>query len=447
MENEDLKQKLDLIAFLDKCRWESKANNYYTVNYSERKNINNIDDKRLIHWLTYITDRGMPFEQIWDVGGYVFSELVYEYKYGKDKGNLEKLLEIKDKDDKEKNESFFIIDERKGKDGYSFASKYPTEKKCKDKIKYYTNNIFNEKLYFKPRYYPNDYISIYRTLYILKILSNKSFSEYIEKVLELASKEKKLNPKDTVNALANGLYFLTYKDGKEKGKLSMKKYYIQCCNYSEMFKDDKETLEEILQHYIKEEEMTSSAKKYTNKRLWCALRDYIKSNEFLEEMKKNLKNKAICINDNEMNEFIKEMKSYLELPGDVWNNNTKFRECLFPKSKINKFNEFLRKMKDTDMGSEWYPEQFDVTFNLASNLCSNNKCELCPFSMLKSKINEIESLCIGDKNGDENKYCPVIMRCCGYKVKCNQNDSDEIDVKCNSNSCVIKRIIEDSKNK
>ena len=77
MENEDLKQKLDLIAFLDKCRWESKANNYYTVNYSERKNINNIDDKRLIHWLTYITDRGMPFEQIWDVGGYVFSELLY----------------------------------------------------------------------------------------------------------------------------------------------------------------------------------------------------------------------------------------------------------------------------------------------------------------------------------------------------------------------------------
>jgi len=64
------------ISWLDTHRWNTE-DNYNFVNFF-RNDLTSCE-KILTHWICYITDRQMPFEIVWDKGGYVFSELVYEY--------------------------------------------------------------------------------------------------------------------------------------------------------------------------------------------------------------------------------------------------------------------------------------------------------------------------------------------------------------------------------
>ena len=53
-----------LSDFIDKARWQKTANesliNYAPVELSD-------DEKILVHWLCYITDRQTAWERIWDV--------------------------------------------------------------------------------------------------------------------------------------------------------------------------------------------------------------------------------------------------------------------------------------------------------------------------------------------------------------------------------------------
>ena len=70
---EKLRSIFYVFSALDDIRWSEEAN-YNLINYC-------CDDltpseKLLTHWLCYVTDRQMPFERIWNVGGYVISHLV-----------------------------------------------------------------------------------------------------------------------------------------------------------------------------------------------------------------------------------------------------------------------------------------------------------------------------------------------------------------------------------
>src|SRR4030042_2223701 len=58
--------------FIDKARWGNKEN-YNLINFYDT-NLSN-DVKILTHWLCYIADRQMAFERVWNVGGFVFSEI------------------------------------------------------------------------------------------------------------------------------------------------------------------------------------------------------------------------------------------------------------------------------------------------------------------------------------------------------------------------------------
>ena len=77
-----MKKKFEIINFIDSCRWDAEcANNIGLINYAHEEMS---DDLRLItHWICYITDRQMPFEQIWEIAGFVFSDMLKYYKdYG-----------------------------------------------------------------------------------------------------------------------------------------------------------------------------------------------------------------------------------------------------------------------------------------------------------------------------------------------------------------------------
>lgn len=80
MKKETVARLFALTDFIDKARWQPAAEqliNYAPVKLSD-------DDKILVHWLCFITDRRTPWERIWDLGGFIFSQLVYEIKRKKD---------------------------------------------------------------------------------------------------------------------------------------------------------------------------------------------------------------------------------------------------------------------------------------------------------------------------------------------------------------------------
>ncbi len=100
-----LKSIFKIISFYDEVRWSSGVN-YNLINYF--KNTIDDDTKLLTHWLCYITDRQMPFERIWDIGGFVFSDLIDTIK----KKNTLELLDPE-------NEISFI---KRKNDGFVFTS-------------------------------------------------------------------------------------------------------------------------------------------------------------------------------------------------------------------------------------------------------------------------------------------------------------------------------------
>jgi hypothetical protein len=158
----------------------------------------------------------------------------------------------------------------------------------------------------------------------------------------------------------------------------------------------------------------SNDKIFNQKRAWCSLRDFLKSPEFNNYFKISLR---ICgLSENDIKNLMNvNSLNQLELPGDVWNNNSKFRKCILDNNKTKlSLNKILRnhfnENKNTIIG---YPEQFDITFDFVPRMCENNNCDICPIFQIISP-NNFEKICI--KN--ENMLCPVAIISCNYKNLC-----------------------------
>jgi len=165
---------------------------------------------------------------------------------------------------------------------------------------------------------------------------------------------------------------------------------------------------------------------FNKKRAWCSLRDFLKSPEFKQYFEVALREEGLIDND-----FIKlfsyEALTQLELPGDVWNNNSKFRNCILKdtnyensKKSLNKIlRDFFNKNSPDIIG---YPEQFDITFNFVPRMCELNNCDLCPIYKINNKENNFSKICL--KN--EKMYCPVVLLGCNYKNNCKGEDNCKI---------------------
>lgn len=347
------------ISWLDKQRWD-KENNYNFINFF-RTDLTNAE-MILTHWICYITDRQMPFEIIWDKGGKVFSELVYDY--------TRKEIFLND---------YFEEYELKGISHYRFKS---------------TNEVFAS------RYVLKDKNNINQTLEILKDEKyNRNIIVFIAEILKIY-----FNQEDLLLRVACGLYLLTY-----QSKM----------NYNEIktLISDNDKFEAKLKEF-------KNSSTYNKKRLWCCIRDYKKGyykTVFTEAIKDNYpKNEA----NNLINKWKELPMDQIELPGDVWNNNPIFRDNLFkniieldniPKTwnmpKIVK--DLYNDLKTDNNISDFYPEQFDVTFDFVPRMCSNKMCDICPFGS-----NGVKYTCIPTKN----KYCSVSLSTCGYKNVCDKNN-------------------------
>jgi hypothetical protein len=165
---------------------------------------------------------------------------------------------------------------------------------------------------------------------------------------------------------------------------------------------------------------------FNQKRAWCSLRDFLKSPEFKQYFNDALRKEYLSEGD-----FIKlfsyEALIQLELPGDVWNNNSKFRNCIlkdteyeYSKNALNKIlRDFFNKNIQDIIG---YPEQFDITFDFIPRMCDLNNCALCPIYKIENEENSFDKICL--KN--EKMYCPVVLIGCNYKNNCKGKDNCKI---------------------
>ena len=365
------------ISWLDTHRWNTE-DNYNFVNFF-RNDLTSCE-KILTHWICYITDRQMPFEIVWDKGGYVFSELVYEYSRNKNRSPEEILKEHYEK-----------YRDKKGKERFRFKSN--------------TNNVT-----FASRYVTDDYQNILQTLEVLDnyevtINWSKYKRNIVAFILDFIQRFKEKD--DLLIRMACALHLLTYNlDGKKASPYKI----------LEILNDDKK-FEEKLREFKK----TSTSGK---KRLWCCVRDYKKGlyNEiFNDAIREVISNDYADILLNIWNDL---PMTQIELPGDVWNNSPLFRDNLFasvldlntiPKTwnmpRI--IRDIYNQLKNDKDIKGFYPEQFDITFDFVPRMCNKKLCNVCLFGK-----NGVDFICIPTKD----KYCPVALLSCGYIAKCKEED-------------------------
>jgi len=353
------------ISWLDHKKWNIEDNHNFVNFY--RDDLTNCE-KILTHWICYITDRQMPFEIVWDKGGYVFSELIYEYS--RNGLTPKQILDNHYEEYSDKGEKRFRF---KSNNGIIFASRYVTD----------------------------DYQNILQTLQVLDQEYNRSIVKFIINIMQ-----KFQDKNDLLIRIACGLHLLTY---QLKNKKANHDEIITIIGSDEQFESK-----------LNEFKRTSTNGK---KRLWCCVRDYKKGlyhEIFINALKE-------VYPDSTAGELINRWKNLpmdqIELPGDVWNNSPLFRDNLFKNvldlenvpntwgmAKI--IRELYTQLNSKNEIDNFYPEQFDITFDFVPRMCNKKLCNVCLFGR-----NGVDSICIPT----EDKYCPVALLSCGYVFKCNKH--------------------------
>lgn len=240
-----------------------------------------------------------------------------------------------------------------------------------------------------------------RTLKILEKSFNKDLIEFMLTITSYGNEE------NWVRKVATGLYLLTYNNEYSNDKI------IDILNDKESFDKEFSRIKNNLWH----------------KRLWAALRDYLKSPFYkkyiLVSSEKNYKHYSSEVLSRWGN--AEKYLNQLEVPGDVWNE--KFYERVMkpiiekldkkhskkaPKSIREIYEDYTKIFKQHGL----YPEQFDVTFDYARIFCNRNLCYICP---LQHNNKNVFKLCVGDALSKNNKYCSILT-ILGYLQKCSPDN-------------------------
>jgi len=356
-----------VISWLDDKRWKPETKRPDTF----VKEILEADlqpaQKILVHWLIYITDRGKRADVLWGKSTPKIKKLVVRYF----SENLSK------------------------KEVTELCKEYEEENKIQA--------------------FPADLESIKRTLIFLLDYDKDMINFMTRRLSEW--KIKYLG--DFCPRIAFSLYLLSYKDvgslarKKELREQNQDKLNKKMEEAGDILSDDDKFEEEFKKWYRGDERW--------HKRIWAALRDYKKFGLLSEIFTNGIKDKT----NREV--WGEDFTKQLELPGDIWNTRF-FENCIKPIAENMKaplrgkkapkvVRELWDKVKFKYPAS--YPEQVDITFDFTPRMCDRKFCDICPFGPKGAK-----SICIPS----EDKYCPVALICCGYFVKCREQDK-----------CVIKK--------
>ena len=413
MSNKSIKKIFAITDFIDNARWEPQQSNYNLINYYKEGLSSNV--QILTHWICYITDRQMPFEQIWDVGGFVFSNLLDKIEQNKDDPEIiDKLL------DPSSPSSFFVSRSHYGK----FNSNFNFEKDDHEKFLFVAESLVhkNEKLKkygfteevrpkFISRFYTTDYFSILSTLLLLK-----GFDFQLSKVIVPVLRRER---DDLIRKVLFSLYLLSYYEIGQLAREDIKNY--QVIKSRAIIRNSKvlEIISSPTKFDTEFKKFIKTKQIFKQKRAWCSLRDYCKSGfkeafiNILVEEDHEIYTNLFTIDKRIKTEHLKDF----ELPGDVWNNNSIFRNCLFPSTdqKQSSLALIVRELYTNEIIDIGYPEQFDITFDFVPRMCEKaDNCRICPYGKLADKGQDFNKLCIQD----ETKFCPVVLFGCNYYMVC-----------------------------
>lgn len=402
-------KKVYLIAkFLDNARWgnykepyQTDHDNYYLINECG-KNLPN-DSIILSHWTTYCVNRQTPFKLVFNLGGFIFSDLVVTMQKHPSLHWL----------DPNHPDSFFIDNPT---DGYQFRSHLQARDNAIILSNYeeYQKNP-NQPVTFKPRFYPRDYMSILCTMVFLEEYDYR-FSVYFQDLMERFRHQEQY-----LKRMVFGLHLMAYRNIGQFSKGDLQDFnrnvHIAKENaaYVKALLDSKEEFERGFQHFQRQA-------MYHQKRLWCCIRDYLKCGYYRNILMDALKENG-CIdytlfqNDKLLTE--------LELPGDVWNNNPKFWGCILKNTRYNtiqkQYNRHIRGMLEDSQITEGYPELFDFTFEFIPRMCEKDRCAVCIFKEIQDLgSTQWMELCV--HNTDED--CPLVKHYCDFQMKCKGDECE-----------------------
>ncbi|RLC62958.1 MAG: hypothetical protein DRI01_06025 [Chloroflexi bacterium] len=377
---EKLSKSWPIIKWLDDARWSSSSSGSIIPgdvfeSLEERGKI-------LTHWLCYITDQQRPYEQVWNQGGPVFAEVIAEYLSSVQ--TIDHVLDLLS--------SYTVSTE-------GMVDEYVSQRQKLQEL----------PIRYTPRFGMHQ-LSIARSLGLL-LRYQKSIATYLsanERFLLRVTGEY-----DSITwRMAFLLYLLSY-DQIRKGMLSFHSQQLEFRqdlqrkdNELQLLLHDMNQLENRYQKWVRWERF--------HKRLWAALRDYLKPGSYFEVVFMK------CLEGTVGTEILSllnrryDILSWLELPGDTW--NLQFSWKLFGANVASPQELRNSYIKLREMGiitGNFYPEQFDISFDFSPRMCDKGNEDLCPFR----RETIIAKYCVGrDKTSD--KYCPVTMVLCGYKSRC-----------------------------
>jgi hypothetical protein len=393
-EAERFREMLPLVAWLDSCRWQSSRNmNTGLLTVEKFKKLEGYGEKVLVHWLCYITDRMRDFEPVWELGGQIFSEIIEQYRNVENEQMLMKTIFSREG---------FMQRPENGKKIDPFVSK---EKENEKKA----------PLAFGPRF-QDDLLSIARTLYGLLLRYDGSITNYLEQNADFWT-----TGTDMAGRIAYLLYMLSYKD------LHKEYYNFEQSNQSQFLSEAESYMKTLEKDPFPGYLEWCKSGRYGAKRLWAALRDYLKQgsgfrSDFVNAMNPDCRRALGNIDLFD-----------LEFPGDVWNR--RFLENLFQpifgervdrngKQLVlrNNASESIRRIFEElvqgEDRSKYYPEQLDISFDFAPRMCDNKWEQFCLFQ------GNARDLCIYiqfQETSNERlaeKVCPVAVISGGYVIPC-----------------------------
>ncbi|MDK2463290.1 MAG: hypothetical protein QI223_00730 [Candidatus Korarchaeota archaeon] len=393
-DRERLLEIFRMFAELDRVRWQV-AENYNLVNYCVDSL--SAEEKLLTHWVSYITDRQMPFEVVWEVGGYTLSYAVLIFgERGTEAVVRECLWPVGGH----------------GVSGWRWVAPLLGSNEVLRR-----RGIERGPVEFASRYMPADTVSIVRTLQFLESACGKSLGRFVAKAVEGPG-----DGAEKLDRLAAALHGLSYAGIGQVSNAELERAIdlqrAQVEEEARRFVDDPSGWLEVSMRRFE-------GARYGSKRLWAAVRDWMKSPEFNPMFVDAL----VEVGARESEEWKiggrlqAEALRALELPGDVWNNNPRLLQGLIGPA-IEELPEkmgasrLLRELYEgcgaVEMGM--YPEQFDVTFDFAPRMCAQDMCKVCPFG------GGPEVLC----RPVRGEYCPALVVWCGYLYQCPGSENCEI---------------------
>jgi len=374
----------EIIHWLDRARWNPYEAKKVIIPGPIFENLTN-SQKILVHWILYITDQQRPYADVWIKGGPIFAEIISNYSQ-KVRPSLELLKD--------------------------FSS--PNNGGAVDVFSSKRQLIGGKTIRYTPRYGMH-ILSIARTLYLLE-----SFERDIIKFLHdnwdfINSARNEFRGDNHVSRIAFLLYILSYAD-ITRGIVSFhkdeRKLKSNLKNYGDRVRkllSDKNDLTFEFKKWSKE-------KKY-HKRLWAALRDYLKpGSPFCKYFKGAIEDRGFKDLKNFLAHNQSNILRSLEIPGDIW--NLRFLDKIFRGLIISpvELRERYEDLKDSNLVRDrFYPEQFDVSFSFSQYMCDELMEEYCPFKA-NSRIREYCLVSLGITSG--KKLCPVAMITCGFEYYC-----------------------------